>query len=439
MLPSRLAYQTKIEPAAAKSSRSNIQPQNGTGPYLPNNTIIFNLPTRNNLVYVPTESYLKFTPLITNNALVGGADTTFNRFDSCGAHAFIQKIKVFHGSNVLEEIDNYSVLAKMVFDLQASGDSSRGKLNVLAGCDGDMSATNKGEELVAVIAKVGGTNSATTRTYCLNLISIIGTLCNEKYFPLFACTSAPIRVEITLAPTIQNVIASDLVATTSTFSISDVEFIMNTIELSDSAMSTINSSLGGSPLQFTITEYRNQIWTGTGSTSYAVPLPFKFSSIKSIIIAQRDSTTGVGTASKFPISSIKAGLTSYYFRIGPTTMPPKAPSTNEEFFAEAIKAMGSMSDVLYNPAINYDSYIQDTNTTATTVADNVHSGSFYVGLDLENYATADRTSIFAGYNSNTEDIFFYPTYSAAVGIRYDAFCMFDTVLVFENGTCYAKF
>jgi hypothetical protein len=58
-LPQKLQFMTKVEPAAAKSYRSNIQPQNGTGPYNAGDTIIFNLPTRNNLVFVPTRILFK--------------------------------------------------------------------------------------------------------------------------------------------------------------------------------------------------------------------------------------------------------------------------------------------------------------------------------------------------------------------------------------------
>ena len=50
MLPKTLKYGSKIESAYARSMRSNIQPQNGTGPYNLGDTIIINIPTRNNLV-----------------------------------------------------------------------------------------------------------------------------------------------------------------------------------------------------------------------------------------------------------------------------------------------------------------------------------------------------------------------------------------------------
>ena len=104
MLPKTLKYGSKVESAVARSSRVNIAPQNGTGTYGLGDTIILNLPTRNNLVLASTESYLKFSLAITSRK----AGSVF-RFDSCGAHGLIQRIRVFHGSNLLQDIDNYGL------------------------------------------------------------------------------------------------------------------------------------------------------------------------------------------------------------------------------------------------------------------------------------------------------------------------------------------
>lgn len=95
MLPKNLKYGSKVESAPARSSRSNIAPQNGTGNYLLGDIININLPTRANLVMVPTECYLKFDFTLTNTS--GGASTY--RWDSCGAHGLIQRIRVWSGSN----------------------------------------------------------------------------------------------------------------------------------------------------------------------------------------------------------------------------------------------------------------------------------------------------------------------------------------------------
>ena len=86
MLPKNLKYGSKIESAYARSLRSNIAPQNGTGPYNLDNTIIINIPTRAGLVLCPSESYLKFNVNVLNNATNSNAF----RWDSCGAHGVIR-------------------------------------------------------------------------------------------------------------------------------------------------------------------------------------------------------------------------------------------------------------------------------------------------------------------------------------------------------------
>ena len=52
-----------------------------------------------------------------------------------------------------------------------------------------------------------------------------------------------------------------------------------------------------------------------------------------------------------------------------------------------------------------------------------------------------KGAIFSGWNSNTDDIYFVGSFTAAAAVnaRFDSFAMFDTVLVFENGTAFVKY
>jgi hypothetical protein len=86
MIPKNLKYGSKVESAPARSIRSNIQPQVGTQFGL-NEVIQINIPTRQNLVMVPTESYLKFRFRATS-----GANNNVFRWDSGGAHGLIQRV-----------------------------------------------------------------------------------------------------------------------------------------------------------------------------------------------------------------------------------------------------------------------------------------------------------------------------------------------------------
>ena len=107
-----------------------------------------------------------------------------------------------------------------------------------------------------------------------------------------------------------------------------------------------------------------------------------------------------------------------------------------------------MSDLNYQPSIEKSSYIQASSsalatTNETNNASAIGSGSFYIGIDLENYVNANKDNIFAGFNSNTDDIFAIMNFAGYAGgaatVRCDAFAMFDTCVVFENGTCYVRY
>jgi hypothetical protein len=111
-------------------------------------------------------------------------------------------------------------------------------------------------------------------------------------------------------------------------------------------------------------------------------------------------------------------------------------------FSEVLKAIGSLSDINHQPSIELASYTLQDSVQNTDPISSSNSGSFYIGLDVENYAGASKDSIFAGYNSNTDDIFCVLNFNAqgsATTVRFDAFALFDEVVVFENGTAYVKF
>jgi hypothetical protein len=470
MLPKQLKFGSKVESAPAKSYKSNIAPQNGTGNYGLNDNIIINIPTRANLTLVPSESFLKFNVAFTST------DANNNiRWDSCGAHGLIQRLRIFHGSNLLQDIENYNLLAKVLFDLQVPTDACYGKYSVLAGTRPDLmtnfqtvttadataaadvitlanslktavnTASNRQVLQINSGDIVSSTNTAggagTAKTYCINLISLLGTLC-PQYIPNFACTSAPIRLELQLIDSAIKGVAS--VGAITAMTVSNVEYVATMIELSDQAMGLIQSSLNGQPLQFVVPDYRNYGFanaTLTQNTSVQVQMPIaaKFSSLKSIVITVRDK--GTGTLTFFPFSSVKLGIQDYTFRVGSQLMPPKAPNTIPEMFSEVLKAVGSMSNLDHHPSIESFSYSLDA-SVAHTAAGSQSSGSFYIGLDFENYANASKDSIFAGYNSNTDDIYAVINFlntNATVQPRLDAFAMFDAVYVFDNNTVYERF
>ena len=471
MLPTNLRYMNKVESCNASAYVSNVAPQNGQT-YSDGQTIIINIPTNRSLCLIGSESTLKFSLQVKPSA-----DANFIRLDRGGANGVIQRLRLYSGSTLLEDIDNYGLLVANLISLQKSNASVRGKFNISNGTRlEDMVVGNAkligagyvannadstiigrsyiapaGERLVtngdetAVVATAGlGSDS---RTYCISLLSILGSL-GAQYVPLFAMASAgPLRLELQLVDNANKFACSD--KTLTSFQMSNVEYIASFLELSDQSMEIINNSLGGQPLQYVIPSFRNYVYTNTITNAVAtqlnVPVPAKFSSLKSLFGVIRKSTN-VGLATFFPHSSCHYGLSSYNLRLGSKIIPAKAPSTVAEFYIEASKAIGSVSDINHCPTMNMYSYNvkQDSANVETNAlfSSTSMSKNFLIGCDLEVYANANKDSIYSGYNSLNDDIFVQMMFDGSattVGARFDFFALYDSLLVCENGTAYVKF
>jgi hypothetical protein len=380
----------------------------------------------------------------------------------------------------------------MLHDIQLPTDSTYGKLSVLEGTRPDMIATTTSftdaavttggaadpVKIVGVLSNknirvqsistgdilassaagnpvaVAHGDSTLEYTYCLNLVSILGSLCSQNYLPLFSLQSAPLRLEIQLVDDLKRAMNVVGVNDNAGTFIDNVEFVAQMIELSDSAMSIISSSLGGSPLQFVIPSYRNyqfaQSITEAVDTQVNFPIAAKFSSLKSLFVTHRDKHNNL---TFFPMSCVTAGLKDYQFRVGSVPVPAKAVGSRPEQFAELLKAIGSLSDITHQPSIESSAYNLEKSVANSVVGDTngasaVHSGAFYVGLNLENYEASAKDTIFAGWNSNTDDLYYIGNFNltaanaqapVAVPIRFDCFALFDAVVVCENQTAYVRF
>jgi hypothetical protein len=225
--------------------------------------------------YTTPYLYLKFNITITN----GTANNAF-RWGSAGSHSCIQRVRCFHGSNLISDVDNYGMLANMLFDLQMPSDAVAGKYNLLCGCRADTvaktinafpavvvtaigtadastaaatagsanavlaaqtasintalataSSTNISANLVNSGERIGGdgalngAGAVASQTYCLSLISLVGVLCSQNYIPLFEMTSAPLRIEIQLVDQLVKACNVLTVATAiSTATLTNVEY-----------------------------------------------------------------------------------------------------------------------------------------------------------------------------------------------------------------------
>ena len=374
------------------------------------------------------------------------AQVTNAGFDSHGVHAAIQRLRVYHGSSLLQDIDNYSELAKILFDYQAALDTTQGRLSITSGTSAlyggaDVNAIkpiNKGRTFAGV--DVGA--NTTLGDYGINLVSLVGSLAGGKYVPLHFAQSAPLRVEIVLSNNAQFIGAFG--SNASTITLTNVEYVAEFLQLSSGAIDAIAQRAGGS-LQMVVPDWRNYVYSAAvaANTTVSMPIAAKFSSLKSIVVAPRESNR-VGVATYYPNAHVKNGLAQWTMRIGSEVLPSTAPNSDPEFFSEAAKCFGSLADMNYQPSIDFDAFKQPNAVAVTNanLAGTTDSGAFLIGLDCETYQNVDKSAIFAGMDTTTSDIFLNMLYASSgvtsTTMLYNAFACFDNVIVFENGAAYSR-
>ena len=424
MLPSKLMFNNKIASAYARNFTSVIDAQN-TSEYSVGQTAIINLPTMNNQFLSGSDSVLSL-----KLRLRAAVQTTYCNLNRCGIAGAIQRLRIFHGSNLLMDLDNYGTLASLLTSYQLAKEDVEGKHQVLAGTD-----QSHGRNL-GVIA----TGADTEVEFAIPLLSILSL--TDNYVPMFALTNAPLRMEIQFVSDVNLFVSADqlvnsAVGTGKTFN--DVKFIANYVEVSDSGMAIIAESLQGRPLEWVCQSYANYVFNTSvvnGTKQVSMPVPAKFNSLKALYFVTRQYFAGDTDqpADDMP----KFGLSEYSVRIGSKVIPSTKPNTTTQFLAEMERALGSVGNRV-SPH-NY-TYAQITTDDSVAAGANAVSSAFAIGIETESYSSAPMGSVYQGLNTSTDDIFYQPIYAhdAAVDVRIDCWASYDQLITIENGQASVQF
>jgi hypothetical protein len=357
------------------------------------------------------------------NVRNGNAGAGIACLERCGIAGVIQRLRIFHGSTLLTDIDNYGNLVSLLTSLQQSAETVSNKLEVLQG-----QSYQQGVSLSA--------NATTNKSidFSFSLLSILSL--TNNYVPLFAMTGAPLRLEIQLVSTIPKFMVSDVVYTNHNAKklLTKVELICNMMEISESGMDMVRKA-AGPVVQWVVSDYKNyanNVVLGQSETQVSVSIPAKFNSLKSLFWSFRLNSAGIDA--RYPHESCKFGMLEYTTRIGSQVIPAKAPNTVPEFFSELIRGIGSVGDTNHQTCIDVDSYSANVPVAFAGLADK--SRTFYTGLDVESYSNTDMGSVYSGLNTSTHDIFYMPKFAAQaadLNVRIDTYALFDSLILFENG------
>ena len=426
---SDLQFNLKPSSGRGRAYRASILPTNASTFPCGSTTILYVPCGRRGTFLDPQQSYLKFT-VLNNDA----ANTLL--FDN-GGWSPINRIDIFHGSNLLESIQQANVLYSFLYDFETTS-SHRAGLSCLSGTD--VSVARKGLNFAV----------SSGLTVAVPLLSGVVGMGLDKYLPVCAL-SDDIRIEITWEAQVQGMVAS--AANGTAWSITGVELELTYIELQDESLAIVNSE---NPLNETLflhanswRHYVSSLSTGT-SGIYSTLVPARQASLKSLVCLPRRATEiALGTA--YSLSSrINPNFANYWWRIGANLIPQKyvqlinSNGTIRGFaegYMEIQKMFHSMNHPEFVGCFTFPQFnVADNGTADTSIGGggvtvpntgaSSYLNAFAIGQNLETYSQKSDV-IINGLNTLSSQVFFEANINTATAAAYtlDFYSNFDMILV----------
>ena len=439
-ITSDLQYNLKASSARGRSYRASIQPTNKSL-FGPQDTAILYIPCGRRNTFLDTQqSYIKYTIKNTD-------PTNIINLDGCGA-CVINRFDVFHGSNLLESVQQYNVLYSYLMDFQINSANKAGLSSAYGFANSGASDARKGSAIV----------KANKLTVAMPLLSGVVGLGLDKMLPV-GVLSDDIRCELTFEALTASVVSTT--AATTAWEISNLELELTYIELSDEAMSIVNSHTNLNDSVFlsgnSWRHYVSSLPSGqTGMFNCLVPS--RQASLKTLVCLPRRSTE-IADALSFSLSSrVNPNIDSYNWRIGGAMFPQKYVTLKNtqaggyaEGFMEIQKSWHSLNHPECASALGFDYFnVADAadatvgagGVIAVNTAANSYKNGFAIATEMETYANKSDVMI-NGYNTLNSQVFFECTIGSTgptAAYTLDFYANFDHILVKDtNGLLSVRF
>lgn len=405
-------------------------------------TITINIP-RLQRSYLTKESYLRFTVNYNFNPGTTTAVTNFCALDQAGAYSLINKIEVFDylGSTLLESTAGHGQLMCLLSDLHMSNDQRGSSSAVsqgyrpglvnweyytnMAGFTANQASTwiqhapHTGEVIYDQI-----TTTTRQREYAIPLFSFLGVL-SDKYAPLHNGYTIVITLNTAQDALIYASLAGAAPVTTNgattaiDYTIQNLQYECQVLELGPVAESMLLSSTQGQPLVVHSKAYRQYIGAVPAQqANYKLDINLNVASLTNILWFMRGA--GAGNASVFQqhkatlSSRIRNFLYTWYFQYGSSVLPQTSgiqarflnaadgQGGSSEAFSELLKSRHIFSKGDQFTSIEQLNYQRDQEASVVTphyVDASVNPAKFACGLDLE-LVSGKSQEIISGLNTN---------------------------------------
>jgi hypothetical protein len=450
-ISSSLIYNQK--PAAVLARKIQYVGQANNQIYAPGGLVRLEIPTSPGTFLQCGTTTLKFDFNISSTIPPGARGDGSVLFDSTAA-SLIRRIRVYSGSSLIEDINEYSKIYECMKDATASSaeEETTGSIEGYPNTELIAPAVAPAgaplltfqNDLVLVNANV---RRQDVRQDCLlptqlNALAVdnvpyqfeipvmsgtIGTMC-PKWFPLGAAGAAPIRIEVelnnnnsgviqTAASTNPGALVPGARPNAATWTIQNVEVHCDIVQLDNNAMRLVDESVGGEYVVNTSSFRHSQAAVPAGATASSTILPFRFSSAKAFLsrsysqvgqnVLETNSQTGAtrGNAIEYHHMVGSSHVPANNVRLGQAQQPGLAaaagPHQNTQWRQGAVEGVSELMKAVHGKNIlQVSNKINSTNwnrdvcpaliTGGPGAGQEVQRGTFTYAVDLESQGKASE-------------------------------------------------
>ena len=447
-----------LKPTSVRATRKQVViPSSNKTDFSPEETCVFYLPSLRNNVMDGQSGYLRFTLQVATNPC--NLDVS--------AHSLIERIMTYgSGGQLISDIQNYSVLATMLLDLQLSQSEKLGLSPTLgtedtygitqfagsnadirtAVADGGATADLLNARLVAGgtldYNRSGRTLATGSYTFCIPLLHPLFTL-SEKMWPAFAC-SDDTRLEITWSSVVKGVYA----ATPPTLTIKNPEIVVDYIEFDSAVFPLIQQTYAGRDLIIPSQDYRyyaSQIAAGTAGNISQI-IPCKVMSARAFFFAFRPSETQAQTDYSVGsrVNPFWSSNDNFRLNIGGVSYPQKPITTRvtdefSEWFASTQTALHAFNQLSMNGGVSQAYYERATKNGGYLDGANSYRNAFSLGINVDTLRgqsetqnsglnLANVTTYYEGYIGTAPT---KPGAGDAVSVSVDTYVLHDVMFIID--------
>ena len=481
-------------PASIEAKRTSYLSPSENSTYIGGDTVRFTLPCQPNTYLTPDVS-LEF--VWKNTTAAAAAPAGGSGALDYSASSIIRRLRIFHGSQLLEDVSEYGKLRQIIQDISQSPVNSSTISSILEGtppsgavAGGGVVATREDpsipnlRSLKIVPEQMRSTFVAPqqSRRYKIRLVSgLIGSLATASC-PCNAMSASPLRVEIELASNNDAVlsmpatVAPDpvLAALPITWEINNVQLNATYIQVSSAAQALIDQATGGKYMLNT-SMYRHAQQNLPGSSqSGSILLPFSYSSLKHVLHGHYIQSNNNNQTTYSISGRSRCNIGKTWYQIGASRVPSQQIDGSLQILSEACSCFAISSDLLQvsnhltlentaSPAANFCRGWYKQSVTAVAggaaqvpvpaqVPNSNIRGTFTSGYDMEAFGAASSTQrIESGINTTALQMYYQletvagQTFGGPVvggvqqQVEVHSWAQYDCLITCANGQAYARF